>query len=209
MDIGNETNLNMEAKEVANFFGTNLSGVYSYGTRNKKFFVVLKKLDTKLLDDVKAKLRPKRKLTLITENEIKLSADSSPYTLSQVSMTAQLLSGTNILGKVKIDKKRLLKDAERELMLSMIQFRHAYIDAGLLGKRSLLSFIPAQLRKIVRAILFAKGVKSKSMDEDLAEIEKMYKIERKISGNALAKMKTNEKLFVLQEFLEELFEKIQ
>ncbi|MDO8646939.1 MAG: hypothetical protein Q7R70_00800 [Candidatus Diapherotrites archaeon] len=151
---------------------------------------------------------PKVFTTILTLDELKKTTDSMPYYLFQIALTARLLAGKNCLEKIKFDKKELRLEIERELMLFLIQYRHAFLDTGFFEKRELFNSIPQSLKKILRGILYLKGEKTSGFRQDLKRIEELLKIKARLSEKSNARIPIDEKLLAVHEFLEELFNKV-
>lgn len=203
--------------DINKHFGKDVDSIILYGSAatdefvSKKsdinFLVCLSKDGINHLTKVKGKIGEwqKSRISLplfLTKSYIKASIDTFPIEFFNISYAYRILYGEDILKDLKIEKKYLRLQCERELKGKLLKLRQNYLMAS--GKikemRKLCSDSIVTFISIFRALLFLKNVEGNlnkmdiilstcrefGLDESLFSVllaEKKYGI--KISGKSL------------------------
>jgi predicted nucleotidyltransferase len=159
------------AEKLQNILGKNLRSVFLYGSiaageffpgkSNLNILVVLEKLDNSTLEILQkhnlfSKLRKVRSTPLfLTKKEILNSLDVFPIEFLEMKDKHILIHGENLFRNMKILKKDLRHQCERELRSKIILLRQGYLQ-NKKNSRFLLASSAVSVSILLRSILFLK-----------------------------------------------------
>lgn len=182
----------MGMDEIKELFGENLVCIAEYGKDNVQEVIVLKELNSKVLNDSKAKLQNYFKKTkkfplLLTKEELTDGMDVFPLDFLNIKLNHKILFGEDVFKDLKFDKKHIRRQLEFEFRSKLINLRQSYMvvksdkELRLIVEKSIPTLLP-----MLNGLLFLKG---KDVPEDIGEILNLTEKEYGIKIFALKKIK--------------------
>ncbi len=166
---------------------SNLIAVAEYGKQEKQHIIILQKLDSSVLKNIKPLLQDYYKKTkkfplLITKEELTDGLDVFPLEFLNIKLNHSVLYGENLFLSLSFDKKYIRRELEFEFRSKLINLRQGYLETAsgkqlsVIVKKAIPTLLP-----ILNGLLFLKDIDiPDSLDEMIVLLSKEYKVNTEI-----------------------------
>lgn len=165
----------------------NLITIAEYGKQEKQHLIVLEKLDSTILKNIKPIIRNYHKKTkkfplLLTKKELTDGLDVFPLEFLNIKLNHNILHGEDVFKELNFAKRHIRRELEFEFRSKLINLRQGYLEVNTNKELKLITqkAIPTLL-PILNGLLFLKNLEiPESLNEILNLISKEYKVNMSI-----------------------------
>ena len=140
-------------KNLKEVLGENLATIAEYGKFEKQHLLVLEKLDSDVLKNVKPIIKAyhaktKKYPLLLTKEELRDGLDVFPLEFLNIKLNHRILHGNDMFNDLKFDKKHVRRELEFEFRSKLINLRQGYLEAEskkelkLIGEKAIPTMMP-------------------------------------------------------------------
>lgn len=166
---------------------SNLLTIAEYGKEEKQHVIILEKLDSEILKDIKPIIKDyfnktKKFPLLLTKEELTDGLDVFPLEFLNIKLNHKILDGQDLFKDLNFEKKHIRRELEFEFRSKLINLRQGYLEVN--SKKELKIIVEKAiptLLPILHGLLFVKGIEIKgSLDEIINLVEENYKTDLSI-----------------------------
>lgn len=171
--------------------GENLISLFTYFKYDQDFLVlVLKEADYKSLYESRNLLK-EHNLIIMTEKDFSEGSDVFPIEFLDMQSSYKQIDGKDLLKKIKIVKKNLRDQLEKELRSKRIHLKDQFIEGK---EKEFLQKVMPTISPLIKALLFYKKQDfTNQLDHNLSKFQELYKIDV-TELKEISKISTNNKI---------------
>jgi len=166
---------------------SNLITIAEYGKQDKQHLIVLEKLDSNILKNVKPILKKHYQKTkkfplLLTKEELTDGLDVFPLEFLNIKLNHRILHGEDLFKDLNFEKKYIRRELEFEFRSKLINLRQGYLEvtSNKELKKILEKAVPTLL-PILNGLLFVKNIEiPESLNDILELVSEKYKVNTEI-----------------------------
>ncbi|MAG47552.1 hypothetical protein CL617_03025 [archaeon] len=173
----------------------NLISISEYGKLEKQHLIVLDKLNTSILKEIKPLLQDyfkqvKKYPLLLTREELRDGLDVFPLEFLNMKLNHKILYGEDLFKELKFEKRFIRRELEFEFRSKLINLRQGFLETNSKKEDKIIveKAVPT-LMPMLNGLLFVKDI---DVPHDLEKVFDLIEKEYKVSLNILKNLKNNE-----------------
>ncbi len=182
-------------QELKEILRSNLITIAEYGKEGKQHLIVIKKLDSSTLKNLKPLIKNFYKKTksfplLLTHEELTDGLDVFPLEFLNIKLNHIVLYGEDIFNNLVFDKRHIRRQLEFEFRSKLITLRQGYLEVGSKKELKIIleKAIPTLL-PILNGLLYLKDI---DIPEPIGEILDLISKKYRINIDILRKIKNKD-----------------